>query len=295
MNKVSGWLMLLASCLLWLVPIAGCVEQGEGFTTKASVVQPTGDIEFGIYPAKYEIRGYDKGGTVDLPFTLYNDLLYSTVAEVYVVLPTEQQLAKNPGYKLWPDIQLYCSIVEADLVIPADGSKVITLRLHIPADIEMPSKFFFYVAYRSEGQKWGSYGVTLRNNFVFYPYCFQPAVTDETQSFTWLTWGNNPEVMVRSSYDKPPESITEGLLVYQGMGEQVIRKWEDPETGKVLDRQYTLYSITDNQTLSFSGGEKLFYRAWQKHLVKGEWDGTWDVIGQSMIVAGVNAKVVVTK
>lgn len=298
MNKYKV-LVLLAICLLVCLPSVGCNSNREGYTATASVKQPSGEVngqtvEFGMYPAVYTIAGYQTGATVEMPFTLYNDLPYSTVASVYVVLPIEQQLAKNKGYVAWGDVTAYCQVVDADLTVPANGSKTVMVRLYVPNEVSnMPDKYMFYIAYRSKGHLWGSYAMTQGNNFVFYPYCFEANISDTSQQFTWLTWGNNPRVIIRANYGTPPDSPSNGELIYEGYGEQVIRKWTDPDTGKVLDRQYTLYTISDNKYMSWGSGEKIFYKAWQEHLVKGVWDGTWDAIGQSMVVPGVDAKVLV--
>lgn len=279
--------------------VAGCTPKNSVEYTKTATLSEDSpsikesDIEFGMYPAVYEVNNYKVGKLVDLKYTLYNDLDYSTLATVSIYLPSITALNKNPEYKGWGLASAYCNVVDEDLTIPANGKKDITVSIYVPDDETPPDKWMFYVAYQSEGHKWGRYVITDNKNFVFLPHCFSCDITDNEQKMSWLTWGNSPEIMVRAKYDLPPENINDGNLIYQGIGTQVIKKWQDPDTGKILDRQYTSFDITDNKILTWNGGDKLFYRAWQKNIVNGKWDNTWNLIGQSLVIPEVQAKVLV--
>lgn len=289
-------------CTLALM-VTGC-SVFSAKTTKTANPPPLSEVEantqskmsFGIYPAGYDVENYKDGlDTVDLKFTVGSDLAYPSTASIFIKLPLQVQLNKNPGFEGWADTALYCQLLDTDLTVPANSEREFTLRIQVPEGVRSPLNWLFYVAYQLDGHKWGSYQVTSRGNFVFTPYCFECSISDSHQDMVWLTWGNSPQLMVRAAYGNPPETPEEGELVYQGRGEQVIRDWTDPNTGKVLDRQYTLYTISDNRLLPIGGGTTLFYRAWQEHLVNGVPDGTWDIIGQSMVIPEVNAKVTVSK
>ena len=297
MRKIV-WVFILALVLM----VAGCAP---GFAPNATrtITPPkppatvnASEIEFGIYPVAYTVgdsrNPYVKGATVELQFTCYNDLDYDSPARIVIKDPSSLALKRNTGYVSWTGAHIYCEVV-GDTIVPANGNKEITIRIYVPEnENSVPAKWMFYVAYQSEGHRWGNYTITGWNNFVFTPYGFTSTVTDSKQIFEWITWGNSPEVMLRASYDMPPQSITDGTLVYTGYGEQIIRKW-DKGDGTILDRQYTQFYIEDDTQLPYDGGEKIFYRAWQKHLVRGDWDGTWDTLNQSIVVPEVQAKVIV--
>jgi len=292
------FMLVILAGVLTLV-ITGCASA----STWTANPPPLSEIEaasnsemgFGIYPAGYDIDNYRDDYSVVLKFTVGNDLDYPSMVSIKIKLPLDFQVEKNPGYVRWDKAVDYCQLTATDLSIPANSDKKFNIRVYIPEGVEFPDKWMFYVAYQLEGNKWGRYVVTSQGNFVFIPSSFECSISDSHQEMVWLTWGNSPELMVRAAYGSPPETIGDGELLYQGYGQQVIRDWLNPDSGKVLDRQYTLYTISDNKLLPLGGGTTLFYRAWQAHRVNGVWDGTWDMVGQSMVVPEVWAKVLVSK
>ena len=303
-NKLLALVIVLALAL----SLTGCSNWIGGEKTVTGNVPPLEELgvseekasgAFSICPG-YTVEHYVPGkDTVELTFTVSSNLPFSSEAIIRFVQPLDFQLDKNPGYYRWGTFTRYCYILNDDLLVPAYGTKDITIRLqvpdYLPEEIEMPSKFMFFVAYQLSGHRWGSYTMTPKGNFVFYPSCLDTDIVDNLQHFEWLTWGNAPEIIVRAQYNTPPTDIDEGYLVYQGTGEQVIREWYYPEGDKILDRQYTLFSIYDNQAMPAEGSNKLFYRMWQKHLKDNVWDGTWDLKGQSLVVPEVQVKVLVSK
>ena len=253
------------------------------------------DTGLGIIPAIYTIDNFVNDYTVDLEYRIYNELDYASVANIEVWLPNSTQLRKNPEYELWAPATVYCKVVEPDLMVSGDGNKDITIRVYVPPDVEMPDKWLFWVGYSLEGHKWGDYVTTLNNNFVFVPSNFEVDITDTSQKMTWLTWGNSPEIIVRATYGEPAQTIDDGILVYQGVGEQIIQDWWYAKENKYINRQYTKFDIEDTSLLPFSGGEKLFYKVWIQYLEGGVWRGKWNPVGQSLYLPVLSAKVVVNK
>jgi len=255
-------------------------------------------IGTGIYPARYEVgnpSGYIKELTIDMEFQIYNGLPYPSPIKLYLAQPSASTMKKRIGFVYWGDTAGCVSIIDDGQYIPAYGSKTVTVRLYVPKEMTPPSRWIFQVAYMNTGQLWGVYRQTVGDNFVFYPACFTvEQLGDQWQEMSYLTWGNSPRLMIRASYGAPPETISDGRLVYLGLGEQVIRKW-DKGDGTLLDRQYTLFRVTDNQVLGPGSEAMLFYKAWIEHRgPDGNPDGTWDIIGQSVTVAEVRAEVQVT-
>lgn len=295
---------VLAIICLLMILVAGCGQEFVAGQTRTIAPPPLpstmvgGDVEFAMFPGVYTVGNnlsspYIKGATVDLKYLLFNDLDFPSPATITIKNASTASTKRNTGYVNWISSPLYCTAADNEFDIPAHGSKEITIRIYVPEGISCPSKWIFYVSYISEGHKWGSYVSTTQNNFVFYPGMFQPNITDTAQQLTWLTNGNSAPIKVIAKYDSPPVDINDGRVVYQGLGEQQIRQWQDPKSHLWLDRQYTYFSITDNQKLPSNTGKKLFYRAWQQHTVNGMWDGTWDGLGESTIIPEVMAKVLV--
>ena len=290
----------IAALLIPIMLVSGCgatMKVGETLTITPAV-PPTSvaSPNFAIYPAVYRVTGFVQGATLNLVYTMYNDLDFPSPANVVISLPSYISLQSNKDFLSWDRTTAYCQVVADNSPIPAKSSKAITIKVFVPADdTTCPSNWIFYVAYQSEGHKWGAYQETSNGNFVFYPGGFDCHVTDTSQIISWLTWGNSSELMVRRSYDNPPQTVNDGDSVYQGFGSQIILKWLNPETDQVLDRQYTQFNISDTQKLQASGGSNVFYRAWIKHLEYGVWDGTWDAIGQSVVIPEVQAKVLISK
>lgn len=270
----------------------------EGITQVADVGKGA-YVGTGIYPAGYQIGDpspYVKGYTLDMEFEIYNGLPYPSPATLTIIEPSPTTMRKRDGFTYWDETPIYVNVVDDGEIMPAYGSKKVIVRLYVPAEIDPPSKWIYWINYLNEGQLWGIYKQTLNNNFIFYPPSFEVGTMgDSWQELSLLTWGNSPRIMMRSKYGSPPETISDGDVVFLGLGEQVIRKWLDPDSGKILDRQYSLYSIVDNQQLSNDGGDLLFYRAWVEHRgVDGQPDGTWDAMGQNLYVERVNAEVQIT-
>jgi hypothetical protein len=286
--------------LVAVLLMSGC---GSGFVVgQTKTVGPTIPAksftapDFAIYPAAYTVTGFIQGATLEMKFTVYNDLDFPSPADVTIALPSYSSLQGNKGFQSWEQAPIYAQVIGGGVDIPAKGSLDVTVRVYVPeAEANMPDKWMFFVEYQSEGHYWGTYWMTAGNNFVFYPGVFSPVITDKAQIFTWITWGNNPLVMVRRGYDSPPQTISDGVLVYEGAGVQIIQPWQDPASGDILQRQYTKYLISDSQELQPGGNEKVFYRAWQQHLERGVWDGTWDAISQTIFIPDVQAKVLVSK
>jgi hypothetical protein len=296
--KLIGFIGL---CLVLLsTSCGGGFKVGE--TRIITAVLPTtftnAGVEFGIYPGIYTVGNffnpYVKGATIELGYTIFSDLDFPSSARIFVYHPSTNALESNKGYSDLANLSDYCMVVDDGQYIPAHGSKTTTIRVFIPEGTpDIASKWIFYVGYQLDGHRWGNYTTTQAGNFVFTPGDFNCIMTDFVQQMTWLTWGNSPLLMVRMSYDTPPATIADGEQVYLGNGEQVIRPWLDPESGQILQRQYSLFNINMTEHLSASGGDKLFYRAWQQHMVNGQWDGTWDAIGQSLVIPEVQAKVLI--
>lgn len=302
-NKIV--LILCSLCLLFTPLLAaGCdkefavtaeIEDVDRAMTKQGNEVNIPDSGLGIVPAIYTIDNFRNDFTVDLEYRIYNELDYASRANVEILLPNETQLRKNPDYVSWSPASVYCTVVEPDLVVTGGGNKDITIRIYVPPEVEMPDKWMFWVGYYLEGHTWGNYVTTLNGNFVFVPSTFEVDITDTEQVMSWLTWGNSPDIMVRASYGEPALSIEDGVLVYQGGGEQVIHDWWYDKEQKYLKRQYTQFTVRDNRLLSYGGGEKLFYTVWQKYIENGEWNGKWRAIGQNLYIPQVSAKVVVNK
>ena len=298
-------------CLCLIMALTGCSGVGKTRVAVVPELKATQSAEApaqsnsgvyvgtGIYPARWEIgnpSGYTKGLTIELEFDIFNGLPYPSPVRLRIEAPPQSTLNKRLGFVVWDKTPEYVNIIDDGLYIPADGSKTITVSLCVPDSENPPDKWMFLIAYMNTGQLWGSFKQTISNNYIFYPACFTAdGLFDARQNMSFLTWGNSPRLMVRAAYDAPPENIDDGRLTYLGLGEQVIRKWLDPDSGKTLDRQYTLFDFTDNQSLSVTGNSMLFYRAWVEHRgIDGLPDGRWDAVGQNMTAAEVKAEVLVT-
>lgn len=298
---------LILSVLLCSLLLSSCGIFGSGTEvvrppTKElpTYIEDSGEagkyVGTGIYPAKYEIgnpNGYLRGVTIDLVFELYNGLPFSSPIEVSIPRPSVTTVEKRleKGLVFWEDCNKYVSILGQESGVEAYGSQEVTVRLLVPKDVDTPEKWFFPVQYCNVGQQWGPYKETTSNNFVFYPSSFELDASDSLQRLKLLTWGNSPRLMVRASYGSPPETINDGRIVYLDTGEQVIRKW-DKGDGTLLDRQYTLFDVVDNQQLPLDQETHLFYRAWlENRNPQGEPDGTWSPINQSQFIQKVSAEV----
>lgn len=301
-------LMLTAICLT-VVMTGGCATGNN-----TSVIQPPAaplNTEVGkpiptdseglyvgtaIYPARYEVGnplGYTKGLTLDLTFEVYNGLPYSVPANLNILAPSASTMAKRPGFVIWDKTPFYVSIVDDGSYIPAYGKKEVIVRILVPEDEPYnPAKWVFHLSYLNVGQLWGDSVLTAEGNRIFYPGGFNTSgLTDTSQELTYIANGNSPRLMVRASYDAPPETTTDGELVYLGLGEQIIRKW-DKGDGTILDRQYTLFTIEDYEQLTPYGTDKLFYRAWiERRDNNGNSTGEWDELGRTLTVAQVMAEV----
>jgi hypothetical protein len=296
--------VILAALCLLMVLVGGCGTEFVVGQTRTIAPPPlprtmTGaEVEFAMFPAVYTVGNnlgspYVKGATVDLKYIVFNDLDFPSPATLSIKNASTASTKRNAGYVNWQESATYCLVADNTFDIPAHGSREVTIRINVPEGVTCPAKWIFYVSYVSEGHKWGSYVTTPQSNYVFYPGMFQANVTDISQQLAWTTSGNSATIRVISKYGSPPTSMDDGKLVYQGLGEQQIKKWQDPKSGLWLDRQYTYFSVTDNQRLPTLSGTKLFYRAWQQHTVNSVWDGTWDVLGQSTIIPEVMAKVLI--
>lgn len=308
MNNICKAICL--TCITTVALLVGCATPPAERTTVATAVvqipdrNPTDGIVsvpndgIGINPGGFTIINYDRSH-VELVFTLYNELDYSSDAIISYKHPMDFQLAKNPGTVRWLEASNYIKTLNDDLTIQGNSIRNVTVELYVPEGVEMPDEWVFWVAYQLEGFKWGNYQSTSLGNFVFFPSFFDtkdsPAtITDTRQAMDLYTWGNSAEMMIRAQYDTPPAGPLEGELIYRGYGEQVFKPWLDPNLNKVLDRQYTLFTINDNKPLSDLGGQKLFYRAWIAHRVNGVEDGTWDPIDQTIFIPSAEAKVLVS-
>lgn len=292
---------ILAFLSLFITLFAGC---GGGFKpgeTKLIDVPPPvikegSSIEFGIYPAAYtignELYPFVNGATAELKFRLYNNLDYASPCNITIQQPSLVAVARNKGYVAWADVTKYCGAV-GNVIVPPHSYAEEIIRITIPEGVSHPKQWMFYVTYQSEGHRWGDYTQTDSKNYVFTPPGFDCNITDVSQQFSYLTWGNSPKLIVRKQYGVPPSSITSGDPVFEDFGKQVRYPWVDPNSGKTLERQYTNYQFTTNEILPSYGGVNLFYKAWIQHMVNGIWDGTWDAIGQSVMIPEVQAKVLV--
>lgn len=299
-------LLVLVSVLILVLIVPSCKYIGaeRTVTGTAPPLEQLGTSEekaygsFCIYPG-YNVDAFIVGkSTAYMTFTVGSDLRYDSIAEIRLVQPLDSQLAKNEGCVRWDNFTDYCTIImEADnaLVVPALGTKEITLKLQVPEGVDMPDKWMFYVAYKLAGHEYGNYQITSNSNIVFFPSYFASDITDNYQKFTWITWGNFPKVIVRAKVGSPITNMNDGELVYEGTGEQIIQQWFWEDEGKWLDRQYTKFTILDNELLSYFGGDKLFYAVWYQRIINNTWQGEWNRLDESKVIPEVQQKVIVSK
>lgn len=253
-------------------------------------------VGVGIYPSAWEIGNpskYYTGLTIDVELKIFNGLPFSSPSLLTIDKPPQSYIDGFEGYEWWDGATEYISIIGASEELEAHGSESIQAKLLVPKEVkEYPKKWLCWVTYRNEGQLWGNYE-EVNGSFVFFPAAFQSDLSNRTQAFTYLTGGHSPQIIVRAAYNKPPESITDGELVYQGYGEQVRLPWKN-EKGNIVERQFTQFDFSTYYELNQNEGTKLFYRAWREHTVWDIPDGTWDKIGENKTIYAATTLLLVT-